>query len=142
MVAICPPQPIPLHDGRYVDDVTIFLTSPDPWQLLDPHDSGAAKIRPFKRGKTHRQPRSLEKDAGGKAVKKVEVEIWSHQRRSLKLPYFADFSSAYLVERNRLLALKLAAARTRKASVQSNPLLKNVGAIDLEVSCCRPQLQI
>lgn len=56
-----------------------------------------------------------------------------YQTRSLKLPYFADFSGVFMVERNKMLAHKLAAARLRKDAPSPGQLEILAMHLDMEV---------
>eukprot|EP00960_Hanusia_phi_P047427 758402-Hanusia_phi.AAC.3 len=78
----------------------------------DPHDRMDITSRPFKKASTTRKPNVAKLSRNHTP----SVDFWSYQTRSLKLPFFHEFSKAFVEERNRMLALKLKSTREPRAS--------------------------
>ena len=81
----------------------------DLWRVLDPHDSSSHAAKPYKKGRTVRRPPPASKSAEAA----MSIDLWAKQTRSLKAPTLPEFSEVFLQERNRLLKLRLAAAKAR-----------------------------
>jgi len=79
----------------------------DLWRVLDPHDSSSHAAKPYKKGRTVRRPPPASKSAEAA----MSIDLWAKQTRSLKAPTLPEFSEVFLQERNRLLKLRLAAAK-------------------------------
>jgi len=88
----------------------------DLWRVLDPHDGSAHAVRPLKKGRTVRRPPAQSKSAEAA----MSIDLWAKQTRSLKAPSLPEFSEVFLQERNRLLKLRLAAAKARGGGRSSN----------------------
>ena len=110
----------------------------DVWAMLNPHEDTSSRERPFRKGKTYRKP-CIAANSEAKDIKLccTQLSIRSHQARSLRLPYFADFSSHFIQERNRKLAQKLADARAQSVSMSCDTMhqLGMMLNLDSAVSC-------
>ena len=95
----------------------------DVWCMLNPHEDTSAREKPLRKGKTSRRPKidCKVQDFDTKMCW-AQLSIRSHQTRSLRLPYFPDFSSHFIQERNKKLAQKLADARARTVSLSSESM--------------------
>jgi hypothetical protein len=96
-------------------------TNEDIWCMLNPHEETSSKEKPYRKGKSSRRPQNITKcqemDSSWS-----QLSVRSHQSRSLRLPYFPDFSWLFMQERNKRLAQKLADARARTVSLPSESM--------------------
>jgi hypothetical protein len=98
-------------------------TTGDIWRMLNPHDATSSKEKPFRKGKSSRRPQNVKKcQEMDSSVCLSQLSVRSHQSRSLRLPYFPDFSWLFMQERNKKLAQKLADARARTVSLSSESM--------------------